>query len=52
MSDSLILTLSGPDRTGIVHAVTGLLAERGGNITDAAQFNDQSTGQFFMRARC
>ena len=51
MTDSLILTLSGPDRTGIVHAVTGVLAERGGNITDAAQFNDQSTGQFFMRVQ-
>jgi formyltetrahydrofolate deformylase len=51
MSESLILTLSGPDRTGIVHAVTGALAERGGNITDAAQFNDQSTGQFFMRVQ-
>ena len=34
---------------GLVHAVTGLLAQRQGNITDAAQFNDQSTGQFFMR---
>jgi len=51
MPDALILTLSGPDRTGIVHAVTGALAERGGNITDAAQFNDQSTGQFFMRVQ-
>jgi formyltetrahydrofolate deformylase len=51
MSDSLILTLSGPDRTGIVHAVTGVLANAGGNITDAAQFNDQSTGQFFMRVQ-
>ncbi len=51
MSDSLILTLSGPDRTGIVHAVTGVLAQQGGNITDAAQFNDQSTGQFFMRVQ-
>ncbi|MFO1329068.1 MAG: formyltetrahydrofolate deformylase [Rubrivivax sp.] len=51
MSTSLILTLSGPDRTGIVHAVTGALAARGGNITDAAQFNDQSTGQFFMRVQ-
>jgi formyltetrahydrofolate deformylase len=49
VSDSYILTLSCPDRTGIVHAVTGLLAERGGNITDAAQYNDKSTGQFFMR---
>ncbi len=51
MSDSFILTLSGPDRTGIVHAITGVLAQRGGNITDAAQFNDQSTGQFFMRVQ-
>lgn len=51
MSDSLILTLAGPDRTGIVHAVTGVLAQHGGNITDAAQFNDQSTGQFFMRVQ-
>jgi formyltetrahydrofolate deformylase len=49
VSDAYILTLSCPDRTGIVHAVTGLLAERGGNITDAAQYNDKSTGQFFMR---
>ncbi len=49
MSESYILQLSCPDRVGIVHAVTGLLAQRGGNITDAAQFNDQSTGQFFMR---
>ncbi len=49
MSESYILQLACPDRVGIVHTVTGLLAERGGNITDAAQFNDQSTGQFFMR---
>jgi formyltetrahydrofolate deformylase len=49
VSDTYILTLSCPDRTGIVHAVTGLLADRGGNITDAAQYNDKSTGQFFMR---
>ena len=51
MSDSLILTLSGPDRTGIVQAVTGALAAQGGNITDAAQFNDRGTGQFFMRVQ-
>jgi formyltetrahydrofolate deformylase len=51
MRDALILTLSCPDRTGIVHAVTGALAERDGNITDAAQFNDQSTGRFFMRVQ-
>ena len=51
MPDAFILTLACPDRPGIVHAVTGFLAERGGNITEAAQFNDQSTGLFFMRMR-
>ncbi|TAG00216.1 MAG: formyltetrahydrofolate deformylase [Betaproteobacteria bacterium] len=51
MTASYILNLSCPDRTGIVHAVTGALAHAGGNITDAAQFNDQSTGQFFMRVQ-
>jgi formyltetrahydrofolate deformylase len=49
--DSFILTLSCPDRAGIVHAVTGLLAEQGGNITEAAQFNDQGTDRFFMRVQ-
>ncbi len=51
VSDSFILTLSCPDRAGIVHAVTGLLAEHGGNITEAAQFNDQDTNRFFMRVQ-
>lgn len=36
MSDEYILTLSCPDRAGIVHAVTGVLLERDGNITEAA----------------
>jgi formyltetrahydrofolate deformylase len=31
--------------------VTGFLAQRGANITEAAQYNDQSTGLFFMRMR-
>ncbi|TAG49248.1 MAG: formyltetrahydrofolate deformylase [Betaproteobacteria bacterium] len=51
MTASYILNLSCPDRTGIVHAVTGALARAAGNITDAAQYNDQSTGQFFMRVQ-
>jgi formyltetrahydrofolate deformylase len=49
VADSFILTLSCPDRAGIVHAVTGVLAAHGGNISEAAQFNDQATGLFFMR---
>ena len=51
LSDEYILTLSCPDKAGIVHAVTGALLERGGNITEAAQYNDQSTGLFFMRVQ-
>jgi formyltetrahydrofolate deformylase len=51
MPDSFILTLSCPDRAGIVHAVTGVLAEHGGNITEAAQFNDQDADCFFMRVQ-
>jgi formyltetrahydrofolate deformylase len=46
-----ILTFSCPDRTGIVHAVTGALYEHGGNISEAAQFNDEATQHFFMRVQ-
>lgn len=45
----LILTLSCRDRAGIVHAVSGFLFEQGGNILEAAQFEDTTTGLFFMR---
>ena len=34
---------------GIVHAVSGFLFERGGNIVDSAQFDDQDSDRFFMR---
>ncbi|EJN85051.1 ACT domain-containing protein, partial [Actinomyces naeslundii] len=47
----LVLSLSCPDRPGIVHAVTGTLARRGGNITESKQFGDSSTGLFFMRVQ-
>ncbi len=49
MPDGFILTLSCPDRPGIVHAVSGFLLEHGGNILEAAQFDDRDTGLFFMR---
>ncbi|SEA68646.1 formyltetrahydrofolate deformylase [Variovorax sp. YR216] len=51
MTSAYILTLSCPDRTGIVHAVSGFLLEREGNIEEAAQYNDHGTGLFFMRVR-
>jgi formyltetrahydrofolate deformylase len=44
-----ILTLSCPDRRGIVRAVSGILADNGCNILDSAQFNDVATGVFYMR---
>ncbi len=46
-----VLTLSCPDRPGIVAAVAGLLAEHGGNITESQQFGDPETGRFFMRVQ-
>jgi formyltetrahydrofolate deformylase len=51
MNHAYILTLSCPDRPGIVHAVSGFLLERGGNIEEAAQYNDHGTGLFFMRVQ-
>jgi formyltetrahydrofolate deformylase len=48
-SATMILTLSCPDRTGIVARVSGLLFEAGANILDAQQYDDAETGQFFMR---
>ncbi|GAA5154615.1 formyltetrahydrofolate deformylase [Nocardioides marinquilinus] len=44
-----VLTLSCPDRPGIVHAVSGFLAERGGDIVESQQFGDRLSGRFFMR---
>ena len=48
-ADEYILTLSCPDRSGIVHAVTGFLAQHNLNIVDSQQFGDASTKKFFMR---
>ncbi|RXT52371.1 formyltetrahydrofolate deformylase [Bosea sp. Tri-44] len=44
-----VLTLSCPDRPGIVAAVSTLLFEAGCNILDAQQYDDTETGRFFMR---
>ena len=51
MNPAYILTLSCPDRLGLVFAVSGFLLERGGNIEEAAQYNDSDTGLFFMRVQ-
>ena len=47
--DSYILTLSCPDRPGIVHAVTGFLAQHDLNIVDSSQFGDPASKRFFLR---
>ncbi|MDF1604572.1 formyltetrahydrofolate deformylase [Nocardioides sp. YIM 152315] len=44
-----VLILSCPDRPGIVHAVSGFLVSRGGNILESQQFGDRLTDRFFMR---
>ena len=50
MSDtSLILTLSCDARPGIIAAVTGTIADLGGNITESAQYWDRTTDRFFLR---
>ncbi|MFD6179552.1 MULTISPECIES: formyltetrahydrofolate deformylase [unclassified Isoptericola] len=51
MTTEWVLTLSCPDRPGIVHAVAGVLAEHGGNITESQQFGDPASGLFFMRVQ-
>ncbi len=45
----LVLTLSCPNRKGIVHAVTGALLEVDADITESQQFDSPDTGTFFMR---
>src|SRR6201998_836765 len=44
-----VLTLSCPDRSGIVSAVSTFLAHNGQNILDAQQFSDVEAAKFFMR---
>lgn len=49
MQQAYVMTLSCADSPGIVAAVTGRLAEIGGNIRESQQFNAVDTGRFFMR---
>ncbi|MEU2504111.1 formyltetrahydrofolate deformylase [Streptomyces sp. NPDC007863] len=49
MTDQYVLTISCPDKQGIVHAVSSYLFITGCNIEDSQQFGDRDTGLFFMR---
>lgn len=44
-----VLTLSCPDKPGIVHAVTGIFAAHNLNILALQQFSDPQSQKFFMR---
>ena len=46
-----VLTLSCPDRAGIVHAVSGFLVRHTGDILESKQFDDRLQDHFFMRVR-
>ncbi|KAH8707588.1 formyl transferase [Phaeosphaeriaceae sp. PMI808] len=47
--DDHYLTLQCPDKSGIVYAVTGLLAKENLTILDLQQFSDPDSKTFFMR---
>lgn len=49
MPRSYTLVINCPDRPGIVHHVSGLIFEHGGNILESRQFEDRETGRFFLR---
>ena len=49
MTNTYVLTLSCPNRSGIVAAVSTHLFKSGCNILDANQFDDTESGRFFMR---
>ncbi len=50
-SREYVLTLSCPDRPGIVHAVTGALLRQGANVTESQQFGDPDSRLFFLRVQ-
>ncbi|MFG1478936.1 formyltetrahydrofolate deformylase [Xanthobacter sp. V4C-4] len=48
-AEHFILALSCPNRPGIVAAVSTLLFQKGANILEAQQYDDQESGRFFTR---
>jgi formyltetrahydrofolate deformylase len=44
-----VLTFICADKKGIVHAISGAVAEVGGNISESQQYASMDTGRFFMR---
>ncbi|MCS7002418.1 MAG: formyltetrahydrofolate deformylase [Dehalococcoidia bacterium] len=44
-----VLTVTCPDRPGIVAAIAGFLADRDANIVEAQQHSESTTSRFFLR---
>ena len=51
MTESFVLTLSCPNRSGIVRAVSSHLAASGADIVEHQQFDDPVSGRLFLRTR-
>src|SRR5262249_51826165 len=49
MKNSAVLLLSCPDRKGIVAAISGFIAQHGGNILHADEHGDHDSNTFLMR---
>ena len=49
MKNSAILLLSCPDRKGVVAAISGFIAQHGGNILHADEHGDSNSNTFLMR---
>jgi formyltetrahydrofolate deformylase len=52
MNPSFVLSISCPDRRGIVAEVTQFLFKNNCNILDSQQFGDRGNNRFFMRVHC
>jgi formyltetrahydrofolate deformylase len=48
-TSELVVTISCPDRRGIVHGVSGVVLELGATILDSQQFADETSGEFHLR---
>lgn len=51
-SPNFVLKASSPATSGVIAKVTTYLADHGCYISELSQFDDQQTGNFFMRAVC
>jgi formyltetrahydrofolate deformylase len=49
MTHTFVLTLSCPERPGIVHSVSSFLVQHGCDIAEHQQFDDPVNGNLFLR---